>query len=156
MARLSNKKRDEKKAHGKSLYIKGMSLQSISDIIEISLTSLKNWRKEGDWDDAKKANNISIRELKNEILETFRALKEGEKPRMTADQVSKIASAFDKISDNKKQLAYMIEAFEMLSEELANEVQVGNKDERDFKLASFKHVHTVMDKLTSELIKDVI
>lgn len=151
MARIPNNVLDKKKLNGKELYIKGLSIQSISDIVDISIATLNKWKVSYHWEDAKKLNNLSISELKDEILNTFNALKNGEKPNMSADDISKLASSFEKISDNKKQLAYMFEAFKMLSAELGEMVVKSKPKDRDFNLKALKHCRIAMDTLINKL-----
>lgn len=156
MGRLSNEVIEKKKIDGKELYIKGLSVQAISGIIDISTSTVNKWKRDGNWIEAKKLNNLSISELKNEILTTFQALKKGETPNITADQLSKIVSAFEKISDKKKNLAYMYESFKTLSSQLAENVTISKAKEKDFRLKAYQYARKTMDALTEELYTETL
>jgi len=156
MARITNLDRDKKMLEGKSLFIKNFSFQSISDIINISVDTLKKWAKDENWNAAKKMHSISINELKQEILETFHALKTGKKPKLTSDEISKLAAAFEKLSDKKKHLTYMYHCFEELTEALAEEVTMAKGKDREYKLQRYKEVRLLMEKLTEKKYKEAL
>lgn len=156
MARLTNVEADKKRADGKSLFIKGLSVQSISEIIGISTSSINKWKIEGEWEEAKKINNISISQLRQEVLQTFNDLKNGDTPKLSADEITKLAAAFEKLNDKSKQLAYMYGAFEQLSEKCAQKVISASKKEKDFTLKSYQFVRKQMSELTEEIYNQTL
>lgn len=138
-------------AEGKALFIRGLSLQSISDIIQISVVALRTWRDEGEWEEAKKRHQISVGEMRQEILNTYNAIKNGETPKISADDISKLASAFEKLSDRQKNLGYMYDNYEVLTEHLAREViQAKNKKDKEQAHLVYKACRKAMDQVLDE------
>ncbi|MCB9245967.1 MAG: hypothetical protein H6606_06005 [Flavobacteriales bacterium] len=151
MARLTNTERDKKLAEGKALFIRGMSLQSISDIIGISVVALRAWRDEQNWEEAKKQLQISVGEMRQEILNTYNSLKKGETPKVSADDISKLSSAFEKLSDKQKNLGYMYDNYEVLTEHLAQKViSAKNKKEKELAHLIYKACRRAMDEVIED------
>ena len=94
--------------------------------------------------------DLSISSLKNQILETFHDMKSGRTPKLTSDEISKLASAFEKLSDRKKHLAYMYDSFQELIAELAKEVTLAKGKDKESKLEIYKYIAVLMEKLTSK------
>ena len=67
--------------------------------------------------------------MRNTILQSCAALKDGKVPVISADVAAKYASAFEKLSSKKKTLTYIFEAYEMLTEEFLSDVQNAVKTE---------------------------
>lgn len=153
---MTNEQRDAKMREGKNLYIRGFSSQSISTVIDISINTINKWKKAENWEEAKKMHSISVGSLKAEILETFTSLKNGETPKISSDQLSKLSSAFEKLSDKKKNLAYMYDNFDELSELMAEEVTLAKGKEKALKLQQYKDVRALMQRLTNEKYKEAL
>lgn len=151
MARMSNDVADTKKRQAQELYIKGLSVQSISEIIEVSVASLNKWKNENEWDEAKKIQNISISELQNMVLETFDQMRNGEAPKIKPDEISKLASAFEKLSNKQKQLPYLYDSFELLTTLLSENVVIAKSKDKAFKLACLKYVRAAMQEVTNDV-----
>lgn len=159
MARFSKEKTEEKKLNGKDLYVKGFDLETISQITEVALSTVKRWYKDYEWDAAKQSRFISIAELRNTILQSFIDLKDGKKPNIKPDEAAKYASAFEKLSDKKKVLSYMYESFDMLTDELAKDVQnAKSKKDKEQALLLLKRTRektdTILTKLTAEALNE--
>lgn len=159
MGKFTKIQGDKKRQYGKSLYIKGFDLPTISDIIEVADSTLKKWRDTDRWEDARNSAFIAISELRNTILQSFIDLKDGKKPTIKPDEAAKYASAFERLGDRKKILTYMYEAFEMLTDELTKDIQEAKgKKEKEFALEILKRVRTKTDaiitKLTSETLNE--
>lgn len=152
---MTNSERDAKQAQGRQLYIKGMSHQTISDILGVSYKTILAWSKEGKWEDAKRLANISPSEIKNMILDYIGALKEKRKPEYSADVISKIVKAYETVSDKKRQIAYNIDSFEELCHFLFKKA-VGARSEKQKKaLVDFvKTMRQYMDEYIDELIHE--
>ncbi len=116
MARLKTDVKRRKQAQAKRLYLKQMTLEEISEIISISLNSLRNWKIEGYWDDALRLQNITPSEMQMKVLDTMQEMERGEKPKFTPDEISKLAKAYDVLSDKKKNFGYMMDNFNTLSD----------------------------------------
>ncbi len=154
MARLTNKQKDIKLSQGRNLYIKGFSLQTISEIIEISVDSLKKWRDENDWEEAKELSNISPSEIKGLILETVKDIKEGKKPKYKADDISKLVAAFDKITDKRKQAIYTMESFNDFSNWILGKAAKSKGKKRQELIDLTQTIRTQQDEYVSHLLQD--
>jgi hypothetical protein len=111
--RLTNQERDRIKNDALGLFIRGYSLQSISEMetIQIQVGTLRKWAKEGDWEERKRLENISPSEIKAMILKNVAAIKSGKAMPYKPDDISKLASAWEKMDDVRKRAVYAMEAF---------------------------------------------
>ena len=152
MGKFTKIQGEKKRQYGKSLYIKGFDLPTISDIIEVAESTLKKWRDTDKWETARNSAFIALSEIRNTILTSFMDLKDGKKPTIKPDEAAKYASAFERLSDRKKILSYMYEAFEMLSDELTKDIQEAkSKKDKEFALEILKRVRTKTDSIISKL-----
>ena len=64
--RMTNAERDRKIKDAEALYIRGYSLQSISELetIGVRIKTLREWEKRYEWKDKKQLYNISPSEIK--------------------------------------------------------------------------------------------
>jgi len=155
--RLTKKESDTKKRQGKRMFINGFTPVEIADILEVHIETIKRWKKQGDWQKEKDVHSLSISELKRETLQTFADMKEGKTPKLSPDQLSKLAATFDKLSDKKKALAYMYENFEMLSDAILKDaLSERKKATREQKLETAKYVREMMEDLTSATYKEAL
>jgi len=159
MGRCSKEKSDKKRQQAKDMYVKMFGLETISDILDVSITTMKRWAKEEDFEQARKSSFISLHEIRNTILESFADLRDGKKPKIKPDEAAKYASAFEKLSDKKKMLSYMYSDFELLSDELIQDVQTGKtKKEKEFALQVLKIVRlktdSILTRVTAEALND--
>lgn len=155
--RLTKAAAEKKKREGKRMYINGIPLAEIAEILEIYIDTVKSWRRAGDWDEAKNVHSISIGELKEQILQSFVDMKEGKTPKMSPDQLSKIAAAFEKLTDKKKNLAYMHDNYEALTDELIKRAtQAKTKKDKDERLEMVKYVRVVMDAVVTQTYKEAL
>lgn len=116
MARLKAEVKRKKQAEAKRLYLKQMSLEEISDIIDISLNTIRNWKTEGNWEDTLKLQNITPSEMRMKVLDTMQAMENGEKPKFKPDDIAKLAKAYDLFSDRKKNFGYMMDNLNAFSD----------------------------------------
>jgi len=159
MARLSKEVSEQKKQHGRDLYMKGFVVEVISEIIGMAATTVRKWAKEGNWELARQSNYIALGELRQTILESFIALKNGEVPTIKPDEAAKYASAFEKLSDKRKVLSFMHESYEMLTDELTKSVQnAKGKVAKEKALMVLKITRatseTIITKLTAEALNE--
>ena len=153
--RLPKAESDKKKRDGKRMYINGLSFSVIAEISNVYIDTVKNWAKLDDWEDFKKMHSVSIGEMKNEVLNTFHSLKQGEKPKVTADAIRKLVVAFQDLNDKKKHTAYAIENFNLLTDKLISKaLDAPTKKEKDNRLEDVKYVSAVMQDLVNELYQD--
>jgi len=155
--RLTKKESDQKKRQGKKMFINGFSQNEIADVLEVHLETIKRWYKKYDWQDAKDIHSLSISELKQETLRSFAALKAGETPKVSPDQLSKLSSTFEKLSDKKKNLAYMYDNFEELSDAILKDALSERlKKNREAKLEMAKYLRGMMDEVVSKTYKEAL
>ncbi|MEM8506228.1 MAG: hypothetical protein AAF717_00300 [Bacteroidota bacterium] len=153
--RLSRKEAEQKKRQGKRMYINDLSLVEIAEILEIHLETAQRWARQGKWKQEKELHSISISEIKRQMLTTFHEMKEGKQPTISADQLSKLAAAFDKLNDKKKALAYMYENYEELSDAIIKDaLSERTKKVKEEKLSIAKYVREKMDLVTSKAYKE--
>lgn len=152
--RMTSAQRAFKQSQGKDLYVKGFSLTHISEIIEVGIKTLRDWRDEADWEKEKELNNIRPSEIKRLILEYVRDIKNGETPLYKADDLSKISAAFDRLNDSRKQAVYTMESFDGFSQFMvvlaAN--QQGRK--RDELIEILKAIRIYFDKYVNSLLQN--
>jgi len=157
MARMRKEVADKKKRDGKRMFIRGYSLNEIAEVTEVYIDTIKKWAKEDDWQTAKDVHSISIGELKEQVLQTFIDLKEGKTPKLSPDKLSKISAAFQSLSDKKKNVTYMYDNYEILSDALIDSaVEAKTKKEREYRLEIAKYVRGVMDNVVSETYKEAL
>lgn len=152
--RLTSQERDLKQGQGRGLYIKGYSAQTICEIIAVSVDTVNKWKKEGEWDRAKDTANISISEIEDMILQNIKDLKDGIEPKYSADMISKLVSAFEKISDKRKFAVYSMDAFNRFSDFVLAKAAKKKGKER-MKLVDFvKEARGYQDEFINELLSE--
>ena len=152
--RLTATERDYKKSQGKDLFIKGFSLTNISEIIGVGIKTLGNWRDEDKWEESKELSSIRPSEIRTMILSYVSAIKKGETLTYTADQLSKVAAAFDRLNDSRKKVVYTMESFEEFSQFMM--VMAGNASgkKREEILEQLKIIRPLFDKYVTELLQN--
>lgn len=157
MARISKHERENKINHAKRLYIKGFDFITIADMLNITVSTLQRWAKDNDFEQAKRAASISISEIRNEILNTYEAMKKGETPDISPDQISKLVASFEKLSSSQKSLTWIIEAFEMLTDSFLGEIQeTKNEKQKAAKYNILKQVRQHCDRVVMNLQKQLL
>lgn len=141
--RLSAADRDYLIARGSELYCKGFSLKNIAELLQVTEKTVAKWRDEDDWETKAKLHNIRPSEIKNMILEYLLAIKNGETPVYKADDLSKIAAAFDRLNDKRKKAVYTMEAFDDFSAFMLEKAgkETGKKREAMIKLVQTIRIH---------------
>ncbi|MFL0104966.1 hypothetical protein, partial [Tenacibaculum maritimum] len=129
----------------------------IADITELHVDTIKNWAKLDEWEDAKKMHAISIGEMKAEVLNTFHALKNGEKPKVSADAIRKLVVAFQDLNDKRKNAAYAVENFDLLTDALiAKAMEATTKKDKNLRLEGVKYVVSVMQEVANNLYQEAL
>ncbi len=155
MARFTKNEQKQKRAYAKSLFIKGFDYETIAEMLGVAVSTVKNWGREDDFENARKASFIALSEMRNTVLQSWADLKEGRTPVITADVAAKYASAFEKLSSKKKTLTYIFEAFELLTEEFLNDVQKAiKKDEKEYALKVLQAVRAKTDIVITKLANE--
>lgn len=155
--RLPKAVSEKKQLEARRLYINGLTEAEIADVLELHVETIRKWAKEGNWEDSKKMHSVSISEMKAEVLNTFTALKNGEQPKLTADQITKVVSAFEKLNDRKKNVAYAVENFDLLFERLIKKAgEATTKKEKEARLQTVKYVSAVANELVNDLYTEAL
>ena len=152
--RMTNQERDRVKNDALGLFLRGYSLQSISEMetIQVGVASLRKWAKEGDWEERKKLENISPSEIKDMILKNVAAIKSGRQMPYPPDSISKLASAWEKMDDPRKRAFYTMEAFMGFAQWLIDKAFTlkGNKRKQIIEL--LKTVRELQDEYLTTLL----
>tara|TARA_R110002050_G_scaffold295237_1_gene453859 strand:- start:18305 stop:18793 length:489 start_codon:yes stop_codon:yes gene_type:complete len=155
--RLKKSEADRKKRQGQRMFINGISKDEIAEILEVHIETINRWYRDYNWQADKDLHSISIGELKREVLQTYSDIKEGKQPKVSADQLSKLAATFEKFSDKKKALAYMYENFEQLSDAIIKDaLSERTKKAKEEKLGTAKYIREMMDIVTAQTYKEAL
>lgn len=154
---MNNAERDKKIREARELYVRGMSVQSISKVVEITSETINRWKRDQNWDAERKMRQVSTSELKSTIMETFIDMKEGRKPLHRPDDLAKLVAAFERLSEKKKTLGYTYEILEALTAEISEDV-IATKvvKTKEFKLQALKYIRSIMDKLTIRMYNEAL
>jgi len=150
--RLKNDDRDQKMTQGKTLFVRGFSLQTIADIIGMRIETVQRWKQTEGWQAQKDLYNISPSEIKTLILENVRALKEGKEMHYKADDISKLTAAFDKISDRRKQAIYTIETFNAFCDWLLEKAAQSKGKKRAWYIDYTQSLRTLQEEYLNTLL----
>lgn len=113
--RLSAADRDYLMARGCELYCKGFTQKNIAELLQVTEKTVAKWKDDDNWETKAKLHNIRPSEIKQMLLEYLLAIKNGENPPYKADDLSKIAAAFDRLNDKRKKAVYTMESFDNFS-----------------------------------------
>ena len=154
MARLRASESESKKSQGKDLFIKGFSLTSISEITGIGLKTLTGWREKFEWEKEKELNNIRPSEIKKLILQYVVDIRDGKKPMHKADDLSKIAAAFDRLDDSRKKAVYTMESFDEFCSFMLEKAGKSLGKKRDDLLLKVKEMRIDFDEYVNQLLQN--
>lgn len=103
--------------HARLLFMQGKPQKVIAEKVGISAQTITKWVKEGDWQAARSAANITRPELVNKILKSIDVLVEDlvnepspEKTAAAADKLVKFAATIERL-DKKTSVVDIIEVF---------------------------------------------
>lgn len=151
--RMTNAQRDLKKSQARDLFIKGFSLQTISEITEVGIKTLGSWRDADNWEHEKELNTIRPTEIKKMILEYVVAVKNGKAPPYKADDLSKISAAFDRLSDKRKKAVYSMETVDDFCSWLLDRAAKRNGKKREEALNQLKEIRVHFDAYITQLLQ---
>lgn len=152
MPKLTKQETELRKNQARDLYLKGFDCATIADILGMAQSTIAKWAELGGFEDAKRSRSITLSEMRETILESFQKLKSGEKPTISPDAAAKYAKAFEQLSDRKRCLPHMFEAYDILTDVLASRVQQAKgKEERDSALHILKTVREVSQLILTDL-----
>jgi len=141
--RLTASERDYLMARGCELFCKGFTQKNIAELLHVTEKTVSKWRADDNWDTKAKLHNIRPAEIKEMILEYLLAIKNGETPPYKADDLSKIAAAFDRLNDKRKKAVYTMESFDGFSAFMLEKAgtQKGEKRENIIRLLRAARLH---------------
>lgn len=151
---MTSVQRDYLMSQGGDLYAKGFSVQSISDLLKVGLKTVYKWRDENNWEHLKELNSIRPSEIKKMILQYVVDIKNGETPPYKADDLSKIAAAFDRLNDSRKKAVYTMESLDDFSSYMMTAAGNAKGKEREELLNLLKDVRVHFDQYITELLQD--
>jgi hypothetical protein len=144
--RLSNKERDQKKQEALDLYVRGYTFQTINEIVNIGISTLRKWAKAGNWDEEKDNARITPKEIQSIIRKCIIAAKNGKPMPYTADSISKMAAAWNKLDDPEKRAVLTMEAYNDFTGFLLDKVVKLKPEKRKKELAFIKKVRELQDE----------
>ncbi len=152
--RMNNAERDKKQRDALGLFIRGYSFQSISQMenIKVGVATLKAWAKDHNWEEQKQLHNISPAEIKAMILKNVAAIKQGKEMPYKPDDISKLASAWERMDDNKKKAVYSMESFDQFIDYCIDKAAKMKGEKRDNFLELIKDIRTEQEEYIFTLL----
>lgn len=152
--RMRNAERDKKMKDALGLYIRGYTLQSISEMetIKVGVKTLTDWKKKYNWDEEKQLHNISPNEIKSMIRANIASIKSGKQMPYKPDDISKLASSWEKMDDIKKKAVYSMEAFDALIDYFTDITAKSTGKKRENNLFLLKEIRTIQENYIETLI----
>lgn len=151
--RMNNAERDRKIKEAEALFIRGFSLQSISEFetIGIRVKTLQDWKKRYNWEEKKQLQNISPSEIKAMIRSNIAAIKLGKQMPYKPDDIAKMAKAWKEIDDERKKAVYSMEAFDGFVDWLTDMVAQSKGQKREDNLHLLKQIRLLQDNYINTL-----
>jgi len=152
--RMNNAEKDRKQKDAMGLYIRGFSLQSISEFetIKVSVKTLTDWKKRYNWDEEKQLQNISPSEIKAMIRSNIAAIKSGKQMPYSPDGISKLAKAWGEMDDNKKKAVYYMEAYDAIIDYQTDITAKSTEKKRENNLRLLKEMRIIQESYIETLI----
>jgi len=93
--------------------------------------------------------NIALSAIRSIILQSFADVCERKDTEDLPDKAAKYAAAFEKLSDKRKTLTFMYEAFELLTSDYIKDLEKAvSKEDKDKALENIKVLRDHMDKVS--------
>jgi hypothetical protein len=157
MAQFSKKERERKIRHARQLWCKGFDAESIAEIMgDVKAATVIRWAQDNDFEKSRRSQLISLSEIRNSILESYAAMLDGEKPKISPEAAAKYAAAFEKFSDRKKVLIHLHEACQLIDEEYCINIQnAKTRKEKEQLLDGLRGARAMMQNVLTRLTKEV-
>lgn len=151
--RMSNAERDRKIKDAEALYVRGFSLQAISEFetINIRVKTLRDWEKRYNWAEKKQLQNISPSEIKAMIRSNIAAVKLGKQMPYKPDDIAKMAKAWNDIDDERKKAVYSMEAFDAFIDWFTDIVAGSKGEKREDNLNLLKKIRSLQENYIDTL-----
>ncbi len=144
--RLTNKERDQKKEEALDLYVRGFTYQTINEMVGIGISTLRKWSKDGNWKEEKQDAKITPKGIQSIIRKCIIAAKKGEALPYTADSISKMAAAWNKLDDPEKKAVLTIDAYNDFIGFLLDKAVKLHPDKRKKELDFIKKIRELQDQ----------
>jgi len=152
MARFSKQEADDKRKKARDLFLKNVEIDRIAEFTGVSDRSIREWVKDGKWQEEKELRRFTPTDLQNLILKAAATLAEGKTPDVSPDDLSKLASSYDKLSEGNKSVVHAIDAFDGFIDWLLSR-KLATKKETDDILKLVKSVAPYFDAYVQYLIE---
>lgn len=153
MARLTAVEADYKRSQAKELFLKGFTISNISDIIGVGVKTLSRWRDDDKWQEERELASLKPSNIRRLTLKCALAIEKGEELPYRADDISKIVSAFDRITDFKKIAVYTMESLDGFSSYILERAGRSSDKKREELLTLIKSVRPYFDAYITELLQ---
>lgn len=152
--RMRNAERDRKQKDALALYVRGFSLQSISEFetIKVGIKTLTDWKKRYNWDEEKQLQNISPNEIKTMIRSNIAAIKLGKQMPYSPDGISKMAKAWGEMDDSRKKAVYSMEALDAFIDHFIDITAKSTGKKRENNLHLLKEMRIIQENYIETLI----
>ena len=151
--RMTSAERDYKRSEAKKLYVLGLALLNISEIIGVGEKTLRNWKELDNWEDEKELNSIRPSEIKKMILRYVLDVRDGKQSQYKADDLAKVSAAWDRMDDSRKKAVNSMEAFDEFSNFMMQEAGLSTGKKRDELLDVLKTTRPFLDKFITQLLE---
>lgn len=150
--RMSAVERDYKMSQGRQLFVKNFSLPNISEIIGVGEKTLRDWRDVDKWEEEKELASLKPSNIRRMTLKCALAIQNGEELPYSADAISKIVAAFDRINDSRKVAVYTMESLDGFCEFQTELAAQSTGKKRDEILERLKDIRVDFDRYITELL----
>lgn len=151
---MSAIERDYKMSQGRQLFSMNFSIPNISQIIGVGEKTLRDWRDTDNWAEAKDLASLKPSTIKDMTLKCALAIQKGEELPYSADTISKIVAAFDRINDNRKVAVYSMETIDGFCDYKIQQAAKSKGKKRDAILEQIKDYRVEFDKYITYLLQD--
>ena len=139
--------------HAEAAYIRGYSLPLIAKFPNmVSITTLRRWRKEYEWDEKKDLATINPRKIKDMILKNVQAINMGKKMPYRPDDIAKLASAWEKMDNTQKHAFYCMEAFNGFADFMIDKAARKSDKDRKAMIDKLKEFRALQDEYVNSLL----
>ncbi|MFV0231808.1 phage terminase small subunit-related protein [Empedobacter sp.] len=152
--RMTSAERDYKRSEAKKLYVLGLALLNISEIIGVGEKTLRNWKELDNWEEEKDISSIKPSEIKKMILQYVLDVKNGITPRYKADDLSKVVAAWDRMDDYKKKVVNAMETFDEFADDMMLVAGQSTGKKREETLNNLKVMRPYFDKYITKLLSE--
>lgn len=149
---MTSAERDYKRSEAKKLYVLGLSILNIGELLNVGEKTLRNWKELDNWEDEKELNSIRPSEIKKMILRYVIDVRDGKKSQYKADDLAKVSAAWDRLDDSRKKAVNSMEAFDDFCGFMMQEAGQNTGKKREVLLEVLKTLRPFLDKYITQLL----